>query len=38
MGQFSGGLYGHKAQKEADLLRALQLHNAVMEGVGGEAQ
>ena len=38
MGQSSGGLYGHKAQKEADLLRALQLHGAVMEGVGGEAQ
>ena len=34
MGQSSGGLYGHKAQKEADLLRALQL----LEGFGGEAQ
>lgn len=38
MGQFSGGLYGHKAQREAELLRALQLHGAVMEGFGGEAQ
>lgn len=38
MGQFSGGLYGHNAQREADLLRALQLHGAVMEGFGGEAQ
>lgn len=38
MGQFPGGLYGHNAQREADLLRALQLHNAVMEGFGGEAQ
>ena len=36
MGQFSGGLYGHSAQREADLLRALQLHNA--EGFGGEVQ
>jgi len=38
MGQFSGGLYGHNAQREADLLRTLRLHDAAMEGVGGEVQ